>query len=131
MDPRLAARLAAAARLLDSQWRIPGTKIRFGLDPILGLVPGAGDAVSLAISAWIVAEARRHGVPRRVLARMISNVLLDLATGVIPVVGDLVDVAVKANIRNLRLMGLDPDAPPPPTATGRPPGPPGAPSAPR
>ena len=98
------ARLDRLARLLDTAISIPGTKIRFGADAIVGLVPGIGDAVTTGLSAYIVYEAHRLGVPRPLLARMVANVAADGLLGAVPIVGDVFDVMWKANRRNLRLL---------------------------
>src|SRR5689334_14479749 len=91
--------------LLDDAVRIPGTSIRFGLDPILGaLLPAAGDAVSAVGSLALLLLALKYRVPTSTLARMLLNVLLDTLLGAIPVVGDVFDVAWKANRRNLELL---------------------------
>lgn len=97
-------RLESLAQLLDTALVIPGTNFRFGADAIIGLVPGIGDAITTAISAYIVYEARRLGVPRHVLMRMIGNVALDGLVGAVPLVGDLFDTMWRANIRNVRLL---------------------------
>jgi hypothetical protein len=99
---RVLRRLERLARLLDSQFRIPGLGIRFGLDSIIGLAPGIGDAVGLALSGYIVMEAWRLGLPSAIIMRMIANLAVDTAVGSVPVVGDLFDVAWKANRRNLQ-----------------------------
>lgn len=97
-------RLDRISQLMDTALFIPGTNIRFGADAIIGLVPGIGDTVTTAIAAWIVYEAHKLGVPRRVLIRMIGNVAIDGAVGSIPVLGDLFDVAFRANRRNVRIL---------------------------
>lgn len=97
-------RLDKIAHLLDSTFRIPGTSIRFGYDAIIGLVPGIGDAVGAGLSAWLIYEAWRIGVPRSLLGRMIVNAAIDGAAGSIPVVGDVFDVVFKANRRNAFLL---------------------------
>ena len=97
-------RLDFLATLLDSAVLIPGTKIRFGADAVIGLVPGIGDAITTALSAWIVYEAHRLGVPRHLLMRMIGNVAVDGLVGAVPLVGDLFDVMWRANKRNMRLL---------------------------
>lgn len=97
-------RLRGLARLLDSSFRIPGTRMRGGLDPLLGLIPGVGDAVGAAMSLYLVAEAARLGVSRAVLARMIGNVALESAVGLVPLLGDAFDFYYKANRRNIRLL---------------------------
>ena len=102
-DARL-DRMRAAARLLDSQFRIPGTNIRFGLDAIAGLVPGVGDFAGAIASAYFIYEAARLGAPGTVLARMITNVGVEALVGAVPILGDLFDVAFKANNRNMRLL---------------------------
>jgi hypothetical protein len=89
---------------MDESIRVPGTKFRFGLDPLLGLVPVGGDTVSLALSLYIVAEAWRAGVPKLTLARMLTNVAFDALFGAVPVVGDAIDAVWKANERNRRLL---------------------------
>ena len=92
------------ARLLDSAVPVPGTSFRFGLDPILGLVPGIGDLVSPLFTLGILFQARDLGVPRVVQLRMVFNVAIDVLTGFIPLIGDLFDFAWKANNRNLALL---------------------------
>jgi hypothetical protein len=97
-------RLDALASFMDSAVVIPGTNIRFGADALIGLVPGIGDLVTAGVASLIILEARRMGAPTHVVARMIGNVALDGLVGVIPVVGDLFDVAFRANLRNMRLL---------------------------
>jgi hypothetical protein len=97
-------RIAALARLLDSSIPVPGTGRTVGLDAVLGLLPGIGDALSATLSAYIVWEARRLGVPKRQIARMVGNVALDTAVGAVPLVGDLFDMVFKANRRNVRIV---------------------------
>ena len=94
----------ALARVLDTAIGIPGTKIRFGLDALLGLIPVAGDAASAALSGYIILAAARAGASRSVLARMIGNVVFDTVVGAIPVLGDLFDVAFRSNSRNAALL---------------------------
>jgi hypothetical protein len=106
-------RLQRLARLLDSSWGIPGTRVRFGADALLGLIPGGGDAVGLALSGYIVWQAWQLGVSRPTLTRMIANVGLDTLVGAVPALGDLFDVAFKCNIRNLKLLEADVSAMPP------------------
>lgn len=91
-------------RLMDSQFRLPGTKFRFGLDPILGLIPGVGDLGSYAVSGLIIFYISRYGASRRVILMMVGNAALDAVIGSIPIVGQLFDFAYKANERNLRLL---------------------------
>ena len=101
------AHLAAVrkvSRWLDSGFKVPGTSFRFGFDPIIGLIPGLGDVVSLAISSYPIAAARRMGLPRRTIARLIANVGVDALIGAIPLIGDVYDFAFKANTRNLKII---------------------------
>ncbi len=104
-DQQTVRRLAALARMLDSSLGIPGTRIRFGLDAIIGLIPGIGDTVTALISLYIVNEARRLGVPRYKIARMLANVGIDAVIGAVPLLGDIFDVAWKANRRNVKILG--------------------------
>jgi len=91
--------------LLDDRFRIPGTDVRFGLDPVIGILfPGIGDAVTGAGSVGLLALALRRGVPRVILFRMILNILVDVFAGALPIVGDIFDVAYKSNRRNLELI---------------------------
>lgn len=99
----VAGELRRLAWLLDDAIRLPGG-YRIGLDGIVGLVPGIGDALGLAASAYIIVRAKGLGVPRIVLTRMIGNVALEFVIGLIPLLGDLFDFAFKANRRNLALM---------------------------
>ena len=98
------ARLRRISKLLDNAIAIPGTKFRFGLDPILGLLPGGGDTITGGISAYIVVEAARMGVPREILGKMVGNILIDSFAGTIPVIGDLFDVGWKSNVKNIELL---------------------------
>src|SRR5438105_10153178 len=98
------ARLDALATLLDTAFILPGTNVRFGLDAIIGLVPGIGDAITTVMSLYIVHEARQLGAPRHVILRMVANVMLDGIVGAVPVVGDAFDVLWRANRRNMRLL---------------------------
>lgn len=101
---RLLEQVRRLTRVMDSNFRVPGLGWRFGLDPLLGLVPGAGDAVSVAVSAYLILQARKLGLPKHVLVRMLGNVGLDALVGLVPLLGDVFDFAFKANRRNLRLM---------------------------
>lgn len=104
--PKVASlqRLRRFSHLLDNVIPILGTKYRIGLDPILGLLPGGGDFVGTALSAYIVIEAARLGLPKATLGRMVFNILLEGLVGIIPVLGDLFDFAWKANIQNIALL---------------------------
>jgi hypothetical protein len=102
-DPRLAS-LRALARWLDDAIQIPGTKLRIGLDPLLGLIPGVGDAAGALLSAYLVLAAARLGAPAGVLGRMAVHLAVDAFVGAVPFFGDLFDFGWKANTRNLRLL---------------------------
>lgn len=97
-------RISALAHLLDSRFEIPGLGVRIGLDAIVGLIPVVGDTATTIAGAYILTEAVRLGVRKRVLARMGVNLALDWAVGLIPVVDILFDVAYKANNKNARLV---------------------------
>ncbi|WP_420461110.1 DUF4112 domain-containing protein [Neolewinella sp.] len=92
------------SRTLDTKFRIPGTDLRFGLDFILGLVPGAGDILSLGMSGTLVATMAKHGASPLLVARMMVNVILDAFIGSIPILGNIFDLLYKANYRNAELM---------------------------
>ena len=96
-------RLQRLARLWDAAIRVPGG-ITIGLDPLVGLVPGVGDAVGALVSGYIVLEAARLGVPAVTLLRMLLNIAIDALVGSIPVAGDLFDFAWKSNLRNVALI---------------------------
>jgi hypothetical protein len=103
-EDRAVQRLERLAKLLDSEFRVPGTGFRFGVDGLIGFVPGIGDAAGLAISSYIVLEAWRLGAPNSILLRMIANLVVDGAVGSVPIAGDLFDMAWKANKRNMNLL---------------------------
>src|SRR5918993_3493840 len=92
------------AVLLDSRFRVPGTSIRFGLDAIIGLIPGVGDIPTTVFAALLLLQAVRMRLPLVVQARMVLNAALDMLLGLVPVLGDLVDIGWKANLRNLALL---------------------------
>ena len=98
------ARLRRLAWVIDALGRVPGTRFRFGLNSVIGLAPGAGDAVLAMISLYIVFEAVQLGLPRAEIARMLVNVAVEAALGAMPVLGDLLDVAWKANLRNVDII---------------------------
>ena len=97
-------RLDALSRLLDIAFAVPGTKVRFGVEAILRLVPGIGDAAASALSCWVLYEAYRLGVPKALMARMVANVVIEGVVGAVPVAGDLFDVGWRANRRNVSLL---------------------------
>lgn len=92
------------AVLLDSAFAVPGTRIRFGIDALIGLFPGIGDLAAPVYTAFIIATGFRMRVPPVVLARMVLNALIDTLVGLVPLLGDLADVAWKANLRNMALL---------------------------
>lgn len=92
------------AVLLDSAFRIPGTGIRFGLDAIVGLIPGLGDLSTPAFAALLLVQAVRMRLPVVVQARMVLNAAFDMLIGLVPILGDLADIGWKANLRNLALL---------------------------
>tara|TARA_R110000868_G_scaffold161552_3_gene392133 strand:+ start:1084 stop:1500 length:417 start_codon:yes stop_codon:yes gene_type:complete len=89
---------------LDSRFAVPGTGLRIGLDGLLGLIPGIGDTVTAGLSAIIILDAHKKGARKRILVRMVSNSLIDLVIGSIPLVGDLFDFAYKSNTKNVKLL---------------------------
>ncbi len=106
-------RIGRVTHVLDELIEVPGTSIKVGLDPVIGLIPIAGDAVSALAGGWVILEASRFGLPRVVLARMILNLALDLGIGAIPLLGDAYDLFFRSNSRNLDLFrrhALDPTA---------------------
>ena len=92
------------ARWLDAEFRVPGTDVRFGIDPILGLIPGVGDAAGALLAGWILLEAVRLGASRATVLRIAGNVALDAGLGAVPLLGDIFDFAWKANLRNVALL---------------------------
>jgi hypothetical protein len=96
--------VAILSKLMDKQFRLPGTNFRFGWDGIIGLIPGAGDMTTFAVSCYLLAIMGKNGASGYVMARMVLNVAIDVLVGSIPFVGDLFDFAFKANSKNLRLM---------------------------
>jgi hypothetical protein len=106
-------RFSLVSRVLDDLVAVPGTRHRIGLDPIIGLIPVVGDAISGVVGFWLIAEATRFGIPRVVVLRMALNTIVDLVLGAVPVLGDLFDVASRSNARNLALFrrhALEPGA---------------------
>lgn len=103
VDEAAIRRMQAVALILDDGVRVPGTNFRIGIDPIVGVVPGAGDTVAAAVSLYIVLESARLGVSHTTLVRMLGNIAVDTAGGSVPVLGVLFDAVWKANRRNLKL----------------------------
>ena len=107
VDPAMATRLEwlrGWSRRLDSAFEIPGTRIRFGWDPILGLFPWVGDLVSPIFSIAVVVTGMQLGIPKVIQARMLLNVVIDAVAGVVPILGDAFDVAWKSNDWNMELL---------------------------
>lgn len=92
------------ATWMDSRFTIPGTNIKFGFDALVGLIPGAGDFATLFVSGYMVTILAKNGASGFVLARMALNIAIDALLGSIPILGDIFDVAFKANVRNVKLM---------------------------
>lgn len=98
------ARFEMLAKLLDVAFILPGTKVRYGIDGIVRLIPVVGDLLATAFSLWLVREARALGAPWHVTARMLGNVAVDGVVGMVPLAGDAFDVLFRANMRNVRLL---------------------------
>ncbi len=98
------ARLDKFSRFTDSSIGIPFTKFRFGAEALIGLIPGIGDVAGLALSSYVLIEAQRVGASNKVKLRMVRNMLIDFAGGLLPVVGDAFDAIYKANTRNTALL---------------------------
>lgn len=119
----IVARMQRIAWLLDARFALPfsGGKARFGLDAVVGLIPVVGDALMMLLSLYIVVQAWRLGTGWRTLLKMIGWVIVDFIVGEVPVAGDIADALLKVNLRNLRMIGIEPrgpqaaePAPPPP-----------------
>lgn len=103
-DAATLRRLERLAHWMDGAFRLPGTRWRFGLDGLLGLVPGAGDSLTALVGAYVILEAWRAGAPSSVIARMLGNIGLDWAVGSVPLLGDVFDFAFKSHRRNVDLL---------------------------
>ena len=103
-DRRALERVQRMSKLLDGAVRVPFTKLTFGIDPLIGLIPVGGDLVSLGLSAYVIWQARRAGASRKTLTAMIANTGLDALAGAVPIAGDAFDFFYKANARNLKLL---------------------------
>ncbi len=109
-------RVRSLTHWLDNAIRVPGTQIRFGIQPIIGLVPVLGDVIGLLLTGFVIVQAWLIGAPRSLLGRMVTIAIADFFIGLVPVVGDVGDVVFKANTRNLKLLETHLDArltPPP------------------
>jgi hypothetical protein len=107
MQKKLSPKLNWAERvsyLMDEKFRIPGTNFRFGIDPLLNLIPVLGDISGFAVSIVLILTIARHGLSRKVLILMFLNVILDSTIGAIPIIGHVFDFAYKSNSRNIRLL---------------------------
>ncbi len=98
------AGMDSLAKLMDSQFKIPGTNIKFGLDALVGLIPGAGDFATFLVSGYMMLTLAKNGASGFVLTRMALNVLIDSLIGAIPILDDIFDIAFRANARNMKLM---------------------------
>lgn len=92
------------AYILDSRFTLPGTKFKFGIDPLIGLVPIIGDLTTFGISCCLILFITRYGVSRKVVILMVGNVFIDTVIGAVPIIGNIFDFTFKANIRNIRLL---------------------------
>jgi hypothetical protein len=115
--PRDLVALRRFAFLMDEAFSIPGTRLRVGIDALVGLIPGVGDVIGGVLSTWVIAGALRHRVPFRVIARMVFNIAVDLLFGAIPVAGDLFDFLFEENVKNMRLLEKHRDRRRPPRST--------------
>jgi Domain of unknown function (DUF4112) len=97
-------RLQRLSKAMDLAFRIPFTRIRFGADSILGLIPGAGDMIGLGISLYALSLAHKLGAPRGLMVKMLANSVIDAGLGTIPIIGDIFDMFFKSNTKNLKLL---------------------------
>ena len=100
----LSPEIELLARLMDGVFKVPGSRIRFGLDAILGLLPGVGDSLTALVSLYVLHAARQQGVPRIALLRMVSNVAIDVVLGSVPFLGDVFDLFWRSNEKNVALL---------------------------
>jgi hypothetical protein len=108
--------LRSMKRWLDEAFRVPGTPIRFGWDPVIGLVPWVGDLLTALFSSAIILQAHQMRLPRVVILRMLFNAAIDLVVGAVPLFGDVADVFWKSNTKNFALLELHADEVRPPSA---------------
>lgn len=97
-------RIRRISRLMDTAFKIPVLGIKVGWDPVFGLIPGLGDLIATAVSAYVIVLAARFRLPRGILAQMVFNIGLEAVVGTVPLVGDLFDAFYKSNVRNLKLL---------------------------
>lgn len=100
----LDADLEFLASILDDRFTVPGTNLRFGVDAIIGLVPGVGDAISATLGSYLIWRAHKMGASKLTLLRMAGNTALDTVVGAVPFIGDLLDFGFKSNRRNLEIL---------------------------
>ena len=98
------AHVESLAKIMDSQFSIPGTQLQLGLDTLVGLIPGIGDTVSLGIASYIVFHAHHLGARKRTLSRMLYNIFIDWLIGLVPIIGDFFDMGWKGNNKNAALL---------------------------
>ncbi|MGB3310253.1 MAG: DUF4112 domain-containing protein [Nodosilinea sp.] len=97
-------RIRRISRLMDTAFKIPVLGLKVGWDPVLGLIPGLGDLIATAVSAYVIVLAARFRLPRGILAQMIFNIGLEAVVGTVPLLGDVFDAFYKSNVRNLKLL---------------------------
>lgn len=117
--PKDLVALRRFAYLMDEAFVIPGTRMRLGIDAMLGLIPGIGDVIGAVLSSWIIAGALRHRVPALVIARMVLNVSIDLIFGAVPLAGDAFDFLFEENMMNMRLLEKHRDRHKPPRSASQ------------
>lgn len=96
--------LEALATWMDSKFTLPGTKIKFGLDSLIGVIPGIGDTATVAVTAYIIGKAGKYNIPKHIRMKMMWNAFVDWLVGLIPFFGDIFDVGFKANKKNVALL---------------------------
>ncbi|MEP3889927.1 MAG: DUF4112 domain-containing protein [Hellea sp.] len=96
--------IESLAKMMDSQFAIPGTQLHLGIDTLIGLIPGIGDTISLGIAGYIVFHAKRLGARKRTLSRMVYNIFIDWLIGLVPIIGDFFDMGWKGNNKNAALL---------------------------
>ena len=97
-------RIRRISRLMDTAFKIPVLGVKVGWDPVLGLIPGLGDLIATAVSAYVIVLAARFRLPRAIVAQMVLNIGLEAVVGTVPLLGDLFDAFYKSNVRNLKLL---------------------------
>ncbi len=100
----LRQRIGTLANLLDTAFRVPGTRIRFGVDALIGLIPGFGDVFGVVMGLWMIWQARGVRAPVRMQLKMLMNLLIEGVIGIVPIIGDAFDVMWQANQRNRQIL---------------------------